>query len=87
MLGDYLRARRDAGSSPMSAPRRRRVPGLRREELAMLAGISAQYSLQLGRSSSDSRCARSCPLDVQSHGGILHQLVSPTTSRWDHSQL
>jgi hypothetical protein len=42
-LGDFLRARREKirpdvvglGSGP-----RRRVPGLRREELAMVAGIS-----------------------------------------------
>ncbi len=49
-LGDYLRARRallhpeDVG---LSASGRRRVPGLRREELAMLAGISSDYYLRL----------------------------------------
>jgi len=49
-LGDYLRARRElvtpeqAGVPVMSA---RRVPGLRREEVAMLAGISADYYLRL----------------------------------------
>src|ERR1700759_90283 len=49
-LGDYLRARReqvrpeDVGLD--SGPRRR-VPGLRREELATLAGISADYYLRL----------------------------------------
>src|SRR5277367_4082890 len=49
-LGDYLRARReqvrpeDVGLD--SGPRRR-VPGLRREELAMLAGISVDYYLRL----------------------------------------
>ena len=49
-LGDYLRARRqqvrpeDVGLVP--GPRRR-VAGLRREELAMLAGISAEYYLRL----------------------------------------
>lgn len=47
-LGDYLRARRerirpeDVG---LVAGARRRVPGLRREELAMLAGISADCAL------------------------------------------
>jgi transcriptional regulator with XRE-family HTH domain len=49
-LGDFLRARREQirpeevglGSGP-----RRRVPGLRREELAMLAGISVDYYLRL----------------------------------------
>ena len=50
LLGDYLRARRelvtpaDAGL-PQFGPRR--VPGLRREEVAMLAGISADYYLRL----------------------------------------
>lgn len=49
-LGDFLRARReqvrpeDVGLD--SGPRRR-VPGLRREELAMLAGISVDYYLRL----------------------------------------
>lgn len=49
-LGDYLRARRqqvrpeDVGLAPGV---RRRVEGLRREELAMLAGISAEYYLRL----------------------------------------
>ncbi|MEI5583547.1 MULTISPECIES: helix-turn-helix transcriptional regulator [unclassified Agromyces] len=51
-LGAYLRARRD-----QVTPRQagipdggvRRVPGLRREEVAMLAGISADYYLRLER--------------------------------------
>jgi transcriptional regulator with XRE-family HTH domain len=49
-LGDYLRARRerlrptDVGL-PTGA--RRRVPGLRREEVALLAGISVEYYLRL----------------------------------------
>jgi transcriptional regulator with XRE-family HTH domain len=45
-LGDFLRARRDAfDSSRLSLPRygRRRVSGIRREELAMLAGVSTSY--------------------------------------------
>jgi len=51
-LGDYLSARRalvtpeEAG---IPAGTRRRVPGLRREEVAMLAGISADYYLRLER--------------------------------------
>jgi len=49
-LGQYLRARRelvrpkDVGLASLG---RRRVPGLRREELATLAGISADYYLRL----------------------------------------
>ncbi|MEE6286884.1 helix-turn-helix transcriptional regulator [Georgenia sp. MJ173] len=51
-LGTYLRARRElvtphqAGIPTMGA---RRVPGLRREEVAMLAGISVDYYLRLER--------------------------------------
>jgi transcriptional regulator with XRE-family HTH domain len=51
-LGAYLRARRElvtpqqAGIPDMGV---RRVPGLRREEVAMLAGISADYYLRLER--------------------------------------
>jgi transcriptional regulator with XRE-family HTH domain len=51
-LGDFLRARRDqvrpeeVGLVPGA---RRRAPGLRREELAMLAGISVEYYLRLER--------------------------------------
>jgi transcriptional regulator with XRE-family HTH domain len=51
-LGGYLRARRalvtpeQAGLAPGG---HRRVPGLRREEVALLAGISADYYLRLER--------------------------------------
>lgn len=50
LLGEYLRARRgqlqpaDVG---FPVERKRRVPGLRREEVALLAGISADYYLKL----------------------------------------
>jgi transcriptional regulator with XRE-family HTH domain len=51
-LGDYLRARRGL-ITPQQAGipdhGTRRVPGLRREEVAMLAGISADYYLRLER--------------------------------------
>src|SRR3984885_15101643 len=51
-LGAYLRARRGL-TSPQQAGLppggNRRVPGLRREEVAMLAGISADYYLRLER--------------------------------------
>ncbi|OLT55125.1 helix-turn-helix domain-containing protein [Cellulosimicrobium sp. CUA-896] len=49
-LGDFLRARRSALSPEAAGIRaggRRRVPGLRREEVARLAGISPQYYLRL----------------------------------------
>ncbi|MET0449647.1 MAG: helix-turn-helix transcriptional regulator [Aeromicrobium sp.] len=49
-LGKFLRARRDAVTPAevgLVAGARRRVPGLRREELALLAGISSDYYLRL----------------------------------------
>ncbi|WP_348786487.1 helix-turn-helix transcriptional regulator [Leifsonia sp. NPDC080035] len=51
-LGAYLRARRDLvtpAQAGLPAGDNRRVPGLRREEVAMLAGISADYYLRLER--------------------------------------
>ncbi|WFE26997.1 helix-turn-helix transcriptional regulator [Solwaraspora sp. WMMD791] len=51
-LGDFLRTRR-AGSRPddfgMPSGGRRRVPGLRREEVAVLAGMSTDYYVRLER--------------------------------------
>src|SRR4051794_6970089 len=52
-LGEFLRTRRarlrpeDVGLVPYGD--RRRVPGLRREELALLAGVSASYYSRLER--------------------------------------
>lgn len=50
-LGDFLRARRElVRPADVGIPEGtgvRRVPGLRREEVAMLAGISADYYLRL----------------------------------------
>jgi transcriptional regulator with XRE-family HTH domain len=95
-LGDFLRARRqhlrpeDAGLIP--GPRRR-VPGLRREELAMLAGISAEYYLRLevGRDKNPSAqvieaLARALQLDIKATK-YLYQLANPVISRWDQSVL
>jgi transcriptional regulator with XRE-family HTH domain len=50
LLGDYLRARRELvtpDSVGLPAIGTRRVAGLRREEVAMLAGISSDYYLRL----------------------------------------
>ncbi|MFD0855523.1 helix-turn-helix domain-containing protein, partial [Actinomadura adrarensis] len=50
LLGEFLRARRElvtpeqVGIPVLGV---RRVPGLRREEVAMLSGISAEYYLRL----------------------------------------
>jgi transcriptional regulator with XRE-family HTH domain len=49
-LGDFVRAKRDAirpESVGLAAGRRRRVPGLRRSELASLAGISVDYLVRI----------------------------------------
>jgi len=95
-LGDYLRARRqqvrpeDVGLVPGA---RRRVEGLRREELAMLAGISAEYYLRLevGRDKNPSAqvieaLAQALRLDIKANR-YLHQLANPVISRWDQSVL
>jgi transcriptional regulator with XRE-family HTH domain len=88
-LGDFLRARRqevrpeDVGLVPGA---RRRVAGLRREELAMLAGISAEYYLRLevGRDKNPSAqvldaLARALQLDAKATQH-LHNLANPTGS-------
>ena len=49
-IGDFLRARRElVRPEDVGLPggERRRVPGLRREELALLAGVSADYYVRL----------------------------------------
>ncbi|MFE4060464.1 helix-turn-helix domain-containing protein [Streptomyces sp. NPDC059096] len=49
-LGEYVRARRELVTPEQAGIRAvgvRRVPGLRREEVALLAGISADYYLRL----------------------------------------
>jgi transcriptional regulator with XRE-family HTH domain len=58
-LGEFLRARREAlKPQDVGLPEhgRRRVPGLRREEVAMLAGVSSDYYMRLeqGRETSPS---------------------------------
>ncbi|MEU6354541.1 helix-turn-helix transcriptional regulator [Streptomyces sp. NPDC047072] len=49
-LGEFLRTRRgqiSPGQAGLPAGEQRRVPGLRREEVAQLAGISPEYYLRL----------------------------------------
>jgi transcriptional regulator with XRE-family HTH domain len=50
LLGEYLRARRELitpEQAGLAVHGPRRVPGLRREEVALLSGISAEYYLRL----------------------------------------
>jgi len=90
-LGSFLRARRDrlsparAGIRPF--PGSRRVPGLRREELAVLAGLSPDYysKLEQGRQANISDAvlaalSRALRLDdvEQAH---LRELAAPTARR------
>ena len=93
-LGDYLRARREQVQPEdvgLVAGARRRVAGLRREELALLAGISSDYYLRLeqGRDKNPSpqvldALARALRLDVKATE-YLHQLASPAVGRRDAS--
>lgn len=89
-LGDYLRARRELVKPEevgLPSGGRRRVPGLRREELAMLAGISGDYYLRLeqGRDQRPSTqvldaLARALRLDADATA-YLHQLAGPRSRR------
>src|SRR5271154_4609291 len=89
-LGDYLRARREQirpADVGLIGGSRRRVPGLRREELALLAGISADYYLRLeqGRDKNPSAqvletLARALRLDEKA-AEHLHQLASSAPRR------
>ncbi|WP_155900773.1 helix-turn-helix domain-containing protein [Mycolicibacterium sp. CBMA 226] len=89
-LGDYLRARRvqvrpqDVG---LAVGARRRIAGLRREELALLAGISVEYyqRLEQGRDKNPSRqvldaLARALRLDVKATEH-LYQIANPPAAR------
>jgi transcriptional regulator with XRE-family HTH domain len=89
-LGEFLRARReqlqpeDAG---LKAAGQRRTPGLRREEVAMLAGISTDYYLRLeqGRDRTPSvqvveAIGRVLQLDPD-EAAYLHALARPRPKR------
>jgi transcriptional regulator with XRE-family HTH domain len=89
-LGEFLRARREQAQVPAGLPTglgRRRVPGLRREEVALLAGVSTDYYVRLeqGRDTHPSdqvleALARVLELD-ESSTAYLHALVRPTPAR------
>jgi transcriptional regulator with XRE-family HTH domain len=91
VIGEYLRARRElvdpeeAGIPNLSS--RRRVPGLRREEVAMLAGVSSDYYVRLeqGRDQHPSQqvlnaLARALQLDDDATVH-LHRLATAPTRR------
>jgi transcriptional regulator with XRE-family HTH domain len=70
-LGDFLRARREAlKPQDVGLPEhgRRRVPGLRREEVAMLAGVSSDYYMRLEQS----RETSPSPQVIDAIAGALH---------------
>jgi transcriptional regulator with XRE-family HTH domain len=89
-LGDFLRSRR-ARVTPEQAGivsyGTRRVPGLRREELALLAGVSVTYytRLEQGQSTNASKSvidalARALCLNEDEHAH-LHDLARPAATR------
>jgi transcriptional regulator with XRE-family HTH domain len=89
-LGQFLRARREQvspGQAGIPDYGRRRVPGLRREELALLAGVSVDYYIRLeqGRDHHPSAevlnaLARALRLDdtATCH---MHELAQPARTR------
>ena len=90
VIGEYLRARRElVQPEEVGLPSlgRRRTPGLRREEVAMLAGVSADYYIRLeqGRDQHPSAqvldaLARALRLDEDATAH-LHGLAQPPVRR------
>jgi transcriptional regulator with XRE-family HTH domain len=89
-LGTYLRARREQArpeAARVPDQRNRRVPGLRREEVAFLAGVSSDYYVRLeqGRDKNPSdqvlqSIARALQLDEDATAYLL-QLARPASRR------
>jgi transcriptional regulator with XRE-family HTH domain len=89
-LGEYLRARRERirpEEVGLRVSGQRRTPGLRREEVAMLAGISTDYYLRLeqGRDRSPSTQVLDALADVlrldADQTAYLHALTRPKSRR------
>src|ERR1700754_1185084 len=85
-LGRFLRARREEVTPDQAGltvgPGLRRTPGLRREELATLSGVSVDYytRLERGRETRPSPAvvdalARALQLDQAEHGHLLELAV------------
>lgn len=89
-LGEFLRSRRDRitpDEAGVSSYGRRRVPGLRREELAQLAGVSVTYLTRLeqgqSQNASDSiidALARALQLDADERAH-LYALAHPAPAK------
>lgn len=94
-LGRYLRARRalvEPGQAGVVDQGNRRVPGLRREEVAFLAGISSDYynRLEQGRDSNPSEqvllgIARALRLDEEATAYLL-RIAAPANTRRGRSR-
>lgn len=92
-LGEFLRARRAAiapGDVGLPAGTHRRTPGLRREEIAMLAGVSVTWYtwLEQGRRINASRdvleaLARTLRLDTAEREHLFALAAAPATSPGD----
>lgn len=90
-VGDFLKARREAlKPRDVGLPEhgRRRVPGLRREEVAMLAGVSSDYYMRLeqGRETSPSNqvidaIAGALRLDDEAHDHLRRLVRAPQERR------
>jgi transcriptional regulator with XRE-family HTH domain len=93
-LGDFLRARREAlKPQDVGLPEygRRRVPGLRREEVALLAGVSSDYYIRLeqGRENSPSpqvleAVAQALKLDAESADHLNRLCLAPSQRPHGH---
>jgi transcriptional regulator with XRE-family HTH domain len=89
-LGEFLQARRallSPEAAGIAAYGRRRVPGLRREELAQLAGVSVDYYVRLeqGRAAHPSAevldaIARALQLE-EAERRHMHELAAPPRAR------
>jgi transcriptional regulator with XRE-family HTH domain len=89
-LGEFLRARREqVGPAELGLPAggARRVAGLRREEVAVLAGVSTDYYVRLEQGRERNPSAQ--VLDALAHGlaldedatAHLHRLATPAPAR------
>jgi len=86
-LGEFLQTRRarlqpeDVGLRTFGGPRR--VPGLRREELAQLAGVSFDYYVRLEQG----RCPNVSEAILAAVGRALHHLARPVATARRRAQV